>query len=112
MSSPIIFLYKYIDINQPSRVLIQITKQYTKYSSSSQSAKLIKTLKKQLPQIISAEVTEDQNVMISVKQVDTDETATFIRRLKIEGKRLTCEIQQSGQSESEVNISISDSSNE
>ncbi|CAL6049345.1 Hypothetical_protein [Hexamita inflata] len=35
MSSPIIFLYKYIDINQPSRVLIQITK----YSSSSQSVK-------------------------------------------------------------------------
>ncbi|CAL5987796.1 Hypothetical_protein [Hexamita inflata] len=33
MSSPITFQYKYIDINQPSRVLIQITK----YSSSSQS---------------------------------------------------------------------------
>ncbi|CAL6058082.1 Hypothetical_protein [Hexamita inflata] len=35
MSSPITFSYKYIDINQPSQVLIQVTK----YSSSSQSVK-------------------------------------------------------------------------
>ncbi|CAL5988872.1 Hypothetical_protein [Hexamita inflata] len=74
-------------------------------------SKLIKTLKKQLPQIISAEVTEDQNVMVSVKQVDADETAKTIQRFKIEGKRLTCEIQQSEQSEPEIQISISDSSN-
>ncbi|CAL6045570.1 Conserved_hypothetical protein [Hexamita inflata] len=36
MSSPITFLYKYIDINQPSKVLIQVTK----YSSSSQSVNI------------------------------------------------------------------------
>ncbi|CAL5982846.1 Hypothetical_protein [Hexamita inflata] len=54
--------------------------------------KLIKTLKKQFPDMISADVTEDLNVLVTVKQEDVEETARTIRRLKILEKKLTCSI--------------------
>ncbi|CAL5988764.1 Hypothetical_protein [Hexamita inflata] len=54
--------------------------------------KLIKTLNKQFPDMISADVTEDLNVLVTVKQEDVEETARSIRRLKIHEIKLTCTI--------------------
>ncbi|CAL5988806.1 MORN_motif [Hexamita inflata] len=75
--------------------------------------KLIKYLKKQIPKMINAQVTEENNVMVIVKQKDTEETAKIIRKLKIDNKRLNCQIidQSPNQPvlESVINISISES---
>ncbi|CAL5988796.1 Phosphatidylinositol-4-phosphate_5-kinase [Hexamita inflata] len=73
--------------------------------------KLIKYLKKQIPKMINAQVTEENNVMVIVKQKDTKETAKIIRKLKIEDKRLSCQTldQNSQVLESVINISVSES---
>ncbi|CAL5986866.1 Hypothetical_protein [Hexamita inflata] len=70
--------------------------------------KLIKTLKKQLPKMINADVTKDNNVIVIVKQDEVEETAKTIRRLKICQKRLICTIlnQQDRKSQNEISKSI------
>ncbi|CAL5988826.1 Conserved_hypothetical protein [Hexamita inflata] len=54
--------------------------------------KLLKTLKKQFSEMVSANVTDDNNVVVIVKQEDVEYTARTIRRLKINDKRLTCTV--------------------
>ncbi|CAL5986928.1 Hypothetical_protein [Hexamita inflata] len=73
--------------------------------------KLIKYLQKQIPKMINAQVTEENNVMVIVKQKDTEETAKIIRKLKIDDKRLKCQILDLNQQvlESVTNISVSES---
>ncbi|CAL5986848.1 Hypothetical_protein [Hexamita inflata] len=58
---------------------------------------------KQIFQLANLQISDlIQNVLVSVKQVEADEAATFIRRLKIEGKRLTCYMQYQEESETEI----------
>ncbi|CAL6082243.1 Phosphatidylinositol-4-phosphate_5-kinase [Hexamita inflata] len=73
--------------NQDKQILINL-----KEFPEDIAPKLIKTLKKQFPDMISADVTEDFNVLVTAKQEDVEETAKTIRRLKILEKRLTCTI--------------------
>ncbi|CAL5988812.1 Hypothetical_protein [Hexamita inflata] len=73
--------------------------------------KLVKKLEKQLPKMISAHVAEDKNIIVMVKQEDAEETTKIIRKLKIDDKRLSCQIldQNSQVLESVINISVSES---
>ncbi|CAL5982852.1 Hypothetical_protein [Hexamita inflata] len=84
---------------------------YLKDFSEEIRSKLIKNLKKQFPKMITAEITEDKNIIVTVKQEDAEETAKIIRKLKIEEKRLMCEICKPTiiEQESHINISVSDS---
>ncbi|CAL5982848.1 Hypothetical_protein [Hexamita inflata] len=70
--------------------------------------KLVKKLEKQLPKMISANVTEDRNIIVMVKQEDAEETAKIIQKLKVEGKRLQCQVIKLNlnQSTSDTNIAI------
>ncbi|CAL5982840.1 MORN_motif [Hexamita inflata] len=70
--------------------------------------KLIRKLEKQLPKMISAEVAEDRNIIVMVKQEDAEETAKIIQKLKVEGKRLQCQVIKLNlnQSTSDTNIAI------
>ncbi|CAL5982872.1 Hypothetical_protein [Hexamita inflata] len=75
--------------------------------------KLVKKLEKQLPKTISANVAEDRNIIVMVKQEDAEETAKIIRKLKIDDKRLNCQIVEQSPNqpvlESVINISVSES---
>ncbi|CAL5988832.1 MORN_motif [Hexamita inflata] len=70
--------------------------------------KLVKKLEKQLPKMISANMAEDKNIIVMVKQEDAEETARTIQKLKIQGKRLQCEVLKPNlnQSTSDTNIAI------
>ncbi|CAL6035714.1 Hypothetical_protein [Hexamita inflata] len=56
--------------------------------------KLLKSLKQYLPQMIEAEVQKDNNIMVTVKHEEADETIRIIKRLNVEGKRLSYQIKQ------------------
>ncbi|CAL5982856.1 MORN_motif [Hexamita inflata] len=75
--------------------------------------KLVKKLEKQLPKMISAKVEEDRNIIVMVKQEDAEETAKIIKKLKIDDKRLNCQIVDQSPNqpvlESVINISVSES---
>ncbi|CAL5986902.1 MORN_motif [Hexamita inflata] len=70
--------------------------------------KLVKKLEKQLPKMISANLAEEKNIIVMVKQEDAEETANMIQKFKIQGKRLQCQVLKPNlnQSTSDTNIAI------